>query len=275
MQYKKLVAATLVALLSPSPSFAGGGAMTGGATEWTQMANNSLLAKSLSQQTLMVAQDIQIATNTLNSYMAKLQDLMQLPEKVMQQMLEPFAGELKAFYKVGEAVSGLYTASNNAYSVFDKRYQDMKTMSQNGFDPALYLSYEMELAARSDNAKKAYQKDVAALEAYEEQMKHIAKVAQESKGIDSTVGGLQQVVATSALGAAQMNEVNKTLREAQAKQSMVEETTAKYDAYLEKRRAEEAESMIKDFKNYKMGVGAPSGYDLKHKEYKTTLGGKP
>jgi hypothetical protein len=226
----KVIALALAAALFSGQAAAGGG-VTGGATEPTQIMNNVLLGKSLSEQTAMVAQEIMTATNTLNTYQAALQDLTGLPSGVAQSMLAPLQGDLAAFYKLDQATAAARQANEQMFDLSIRRAAEWRAMAELGYDPKYFIAREVELAARSAEAQRQLEADMQAVQQNETRMKHLAKVMQDAPGsIKSTVSGLQTLQATAGLAAAEAAETNRLLVAARVEAAMQRDAAAKTKA---------------------------------------------
>lgn len=267
MRFKKTVAAILAAVSVFASTAHAGGGVTGGSTEFTQMANNILLGQSLAEQAAMVAQEVMTATNTLNTYRAALQDLMALPDSVMQKMLSPFGNELAAYHKVSSAVDGIRSSSMASNKLFEARYADMMTMRTKGFDPKYYLSREAELASRNVDAKKRMEDEMAVLQQHEDRLRHLQQTANQVPQINSTVGGLQTLAALSAQGAAETAELNKAIRQQMAEKAIGEYGAAQVTERIEKQRAADLAADMERFKDVSKMPTKTYDYDLKYRTF--------
>lgn len=225
----KLIALALSSALFSSQ--AAGGAMAGGASEWTQILNNVVLVQSLAEQAAMVAQEVMTATNTLNTYKAALQDLTGLPSGVTQSMLTPLQSDLAAFYKLDQATAAAVQAGDQMHELSIRRASEMRAMGEHGYDPKYFIAREVELAARSAEAQRQLDADMQAVQQNESRMKHLAKVMQDAPGsIKSTVSGLQALQATAGLAAAEAAETNRLLVAARVDAAIQRDGAAKSKA---------------------------------------------
>lgn len=206
MRSKKLLISLLMsgALIAPPANSAWW------ASEWTQIANNVLLGSSLVEQGLMVANEIETALNTYNTYKAAMQDLAALPQSIMDEMLSPFNQNLANFTKIGDAVDGMNAATVAAHAIYKSRAEDMRNLSEAGFEPAYYAHREQELAEKSVEAQQLLNADRAAIAQAELRQKHVADLARDVK-IESTVSGLEKLASIAALAIAEQGETNKIL----------------------------------------------------------------
>lgn len=235
-KHKIIALGLAVALFSGQ---AAAGAAAGGATEWTQVANNIMLGKSLSEQTAMVAQEVLTATNTLNTYQAALQDLTGLPPGVTQAMLAPLQGDLNAFYRLGDATDAARMSNDRMFELSIRRAAEMRNMAEAGYDPKYFIAREAELAGRSAEARRQLDADMEIVRQNEVRQKHLAQVMQDSPAsIKSTVGGLQSLQATVGLAAAEAAETNRLLVAARVETSMERDAAARSRALDEKAEAD-------------------------------------
>lgn len=225
----KFIALALSAALFSSQAVAGG--VTGGATEFTQIMNNALLAKSLSEQATTATQAIATATNTLNTYKKYVEDLTGLPHGVAQAMLAPLQSDLNAFYRLDQAADAARRASDQMFELSSRRAAEMRAMADQGYDPKRFLAREVELAARSAEAQRQLDADMEIVRQNEARLKHLSKVMQDApSSVKSTVSGFQALQAMVGLGVAEATETNRLLTAARVEQAMQRDTAAKTQA---------------------------------------------
>lgn len=133
---RTLVAALVVSLGVTSPALSGG--VTGGATEWTQLLNNSeliaLVGKSSEQINNQITQISQLAEqiqNQLRIYQNMLQNTAQLPQHIWGQV-ESDLNRLRNIVGDGQ---GIAFSMGNADDVLRQRFQsyaDFRTSLPNG-----------------------------------------------------------------------------------------------------------------------------------------------
>lgn len=109
MVIRKTVAA-LVAVMSISSAHAGGG-MTGGATEWTQLANNAELVSIYSAEIQQVAQQLQMIQNMV-------QNTGQLPI----QMWSSVESNLVSLVNAITSVNGVVNATEDALAMTQQQF---------------------------------------------------------------------------------------------------------------------------------------------------------
>ncbi|CUX66494.1 Conjugal transfer protein TrbJ [Agrobacterium tumefaciens str. Kerr 14] len=127
-----MIAAVLLSSTAPMPAVAGG--VTGQATEWTQLANNteliSLVGKSAEQVNNQITQISQLAEqiqNQLNIYKNMLQNTAQLPDHVWGQV----ENDLKNLQNVVNQGQGVAFSMGNVDDVLKQRFQSFADMKSN------------------------------------------------------------------------------------------------------------------------------------------------
>ncbi|MGO6746646.1 P-type conjugative transfer protein TrbJ [Rhizobium ruizarguesonis] len=126
------MAATFLPVVFPASARAGG--VTGQATEWTQIANNteliSLVGKSTEQLNNQITQISQLAEqiqNQINIYNNMLQNTAQLPNHIWGQV----ANDLKSLRTVVEQGQGVAFSMGNIDDVLKQRFQSFAEMKSN------------------------------------------------------------------------------------------------------------------------------------------------
>lgn len=114
----KIFAILMAAMLAiHTPAKAGGG-MTGGATEWTQLANNVELIGIYSEQVAAVQQQIQ-----------QYQNMVQNTLGLSQQMWPSALVQISDLVDTIRSVDGAANASANALQDFARQYQHIESMT--------------------------------------------------------------------------------------------------------------------------------------------------
>nr|WP_172691405.1 P-type conjugative transfer protein TrbJ [Agrobacterium genomosp. 6]ASK40840.1 P-type conjugative transfer protein TrbJ [Agrobacterium genomosp. 6] len=134
-----MIAAIIIPVALPVPTHAGG--VTGQATEWTQLANNteliSLVGKSAEQVNNQITQISQLAEqiqNQLNIYKNMLQNTAQLPNHVWGQV----ESDLKNLQTVVNQGQGVAFSMGNVDDVLKQRFQSFADMKSNLPDGASF-----------------------------------------------------------------------------------------------------------------------------------------
>lgn len=127
-----VIVATTLAIALPLPAEAGG--VTGQATEWTQLANNteliSLVGKSAEQVNNQITQISQLAEqiqNQINIYKNMLQNTAQLPNHIWGQV----ENDLKSLQNVVAQGQGVAFSMGNIDDVLKQRFQSFSEMKSN------------------------------------------------------------------------------------------------------------------------------------------------
>lgn len=135
------IAAIILPIVFPASAKAGG--VTGQATEWTQIANNteliSLVGKSAEQVNNQITQISQLAEqiqNQINIYNNMLQNTAQLPNHVWGQV----ESDLKNLQNVVEQGQGVAFSMGNIDDVLKQRFQSFSEMKSNLPDGASFSS---------------------------------------------------------------------------------------------------------------------------------------
>ncbi|AOF92252.1 P-type conjugative transfer protein TrbJ (plasmid) [Sinorhizobium sp. RAC02] len=135
------MAAVILPAVLPASAEAGG--VTGQATEWTQIANNteliSLVGKSTEQVNNQITQISQLAEqiqNQINIYNNMLQNTAQLPNHIWGQV----ESDLKTLQNVVEQGQGVAFSMGNVDDVLKQRFQSFAEMKSNLPDAASFSS---------------------------------------------------------------------------------------------------------------------------------------
>lgn len=170
-----------LSLIFSIPAHAGGGA-TGGATEITQLMNNTELV-------MQVGEAVQTTANTLATAQATMQMLRQLPSTVVSQMtglpIDQVAKLAQAHVVMSQA-SGVY---KDAAAVLKKAQQDSVKLN---ISPSELLNYKAQAAAAFGGIyKQVYDQEQAKLQNLSVWSKDVQKQAETVKSIDANVKGIQ------------------------------------------------------------------------------------
>jgi P-type conjugative transfer protein TrbJ len=141
MKRATAIAAIILPVVFPASVQAGG--VTGQATEWTQIANNteliSLVGKSAEQVNNQITQISQLAEqiqNQINIYNNMLQNTAQLPSHIWGQV----ESDLKNLLNVVEQGQGVAFSMGNIDDVLKQRFQSFSEMKSNLPDGAGFSS---------------------------------------------------------------------------------------------------------------------------------------
>lgn len=228
---KSVVGAVLSAALSLVQLVHAGGGMTGGATEWTQIANNVQLAKVSADSALT-------AKTTIDQYMTQLQQL-QIQMQNIAKLGQPPEG-LQDIIRAQQSLSNYRTALERLYGsleqqkdLMDKRFTEARL---SGMTWDQYRERQVELARQQNQrAIERMSSERAALRQVEADFKYSERMAQQaqmSEGVHQATQLLnhqmsrlvaQNAKLTEVLLTAQHDETNKLSEEAAAKHRAAEE----------------------------------------------------
>jgi len=109
MLKKALRTAVILVILISAPAWAGGGGLTGGATEMTQLANNSELGSILGQEVEQISNQVKQITNQIKQYTEMVKQGLVMPNSMINDVAKQFA-ELNTAVK---QTDGLYKSVGN------------------------------------------------------------------------------------------------------------------------------------------------------------------
>ena len=204
--YRSLVA-SLIGLTLSSSVYAGGGGMSGGATEGTQLLNH---AELISQ----TGQAVQTASNTLATAEATMQQIRQLDPGTISALVGVPIGTVKTMataYGVFSKASSVYT---DAAAVLQKAQSDAAMLK---VSPSTLLNMKAQTAyAYGGQYKASYDAEQAKLAALSSTSADVQRAADSLGGIDSTVKGVQTLSAQNIQMQTQLNSINQSISQANA-----------------------------------------------------------
>lgn len=182
---KHLILALSLALCASPHVHAGGGGLSGGALEITQLANNAELVASVSEA-------VQTTANTLMTARTTMQMLRNLPETLLSEVLGGLPIETV------RAMADAYTVMSSAVSVYreaeDVLRQAKDTAERLNISPSELLRLKAEAAYRYGGVyKQTYENEQARLRRLAEVSKEVQKQAETIRKIDSQVSGIQML----------------------------------------------------------------------------------
>lgn len=113
----------LFIVLFPHSSFAGGGGLMGGATEMTQLANNTELANILGQEYEQVANQVKQITNQVR----QLEELIRLGMKLNDRITTLTEGQFESLSRAVNAATGLYSDGVKFGRVLSEAFEKSET----------------------------------------------------------------------------------------------------------------------------------------------------
>lgn len=188
------------------PAFAGGGGLTGGATEITQLLNHTELIAS-------VAQEAQVVTNTLNQYATMIQNLKQIPQQLIGTVTMPWRQLSATYSNLSSAVSGVQNAFNGVYSMLQFRKGIMDALHMN---PSQYLNAELQLAQTKGGAyQDQISRDLQLLQDAGSQAQNLYTMTTQIPSISGSVQGLQHLATQSSIIGSLLMDLRKLTLEQQ------------------------------------------------------------
>lgn len=158
------------------------GAMTGGATEITQIMNHVELV-------MQVSEAINTTSNTLMTAQATMQQLRQLPQSVTDSMNGPALEKVRAMAEAYRVMSQARTTYEDAAGVLRKAATDSQRL---GVTPSELLRLKADAAYKHGGVyQKSYEQEQDALRRLAETSKDVQKQANAVKSIDANVKGIQ------------------------------------------------------------------------------------
>lgn len=216
---------------------ANAGTLTGGATEWTQIANNIQLVESYMKQ-------VQSARNTLDSARALQQQLQQIDPGTLNQLT---GGSINQVQQLAELDRVLESNAQSSQRAIDVLRNAMAQGQAQGVDPAQYLQARVALAqSGSDVAQKNLASDQRALQDLQNQVAELRRSADSAHGVTSNIQGFQQLLASGNRTQAQLVAINHSIVEANARAAMKDEAAAEKEKAADDARQKYADSMKKD-----------------------------
>lgn len=199
----RVVLAFSVAFLAASQCHAG--TLTGGATEWTQIANHVELVESYVKQ-------VEAAKNTLQSASALKQQLQQLDPSTLASLSSGSIGNVQQLARLYSDLDQIQQSGGQSVNVLQTALQQMQ---QQKITPQQYLAQRAQLAQTQGGIyKQNYEADQKTLQTLQQQVADLQHDAAAAHGITSEVGGLQQVVASGTRVQAQLIQLNASVTKA-------------------------------------------------------------
>lgn len=241
-----LIGLALAAFAVSVPAHAGGG-MTGGATEWTQIMNNTELVSQ-------VGEAVNTTSNTLMTAQSTMQMLRQLPESVVNESMGGLPVEkvqaMADAYKVMSQATGVYRDAEN---VLRQAQADGQRLN---VSPQQLLRMKAEAAYKYGGVyQTTYEQELAKLKRLAETSKDVQRQAEIVRGIDSNVGGIQTLASQNLKMQATLTDISSSIATANAnaalaaKQAQEKEGDAKNQKAIELdelRRNQEKAKAVRD-----------------------------
>ena len=202
----KIIVLILLAISSATAQ-AGGGGISGGAREGTQLLNHALLIEQ-------VARAVDTVSNTLSTAEATMQQIRQLDPGTISALVGAPIGTVKTMaeaYGVFGKASSVYM---NAAAVLQKAQNDAAMLH---VSPSTLLNMKAQTAyAYGGQYKASYESEQAKLAALASTSADVQKAADSIGGINSTVQGVQTLAAQNIQMQAQLTQINQSIAQANA-----------------------------------------------------------
>lgn len=194
---KRYLAAICLLILSTHPAYAGGGGGVGGATEWTQLANNSELVAIYGESVKQVSNQIEQIRNQLKQYEEMLKQGMTLPDSVWIDAV----AQLQELENLARSSKGLYSDYGNmervVKNILDRSQKTTQTAPE---------AREERIATAEANAEATAAVIDKAVKEQKESLQAITQVQGRSA---SAVGKMQAIQAGNELAAIAAQELVK------------------------------------------------------------------
>ena len=209
---KKTAAILFILLSAALPAVAGGGVpFTGGATEMTQMANNSELGAILGKEIEQIAKQVEIIQNQMLQYREMLKQGMTLPESVWVSAKQ----DLMRLKNSVRMTSGLYSALGNLDQVFRQSNPGIVSRSKRG------MTYEEWYSGQSEAYRNSIAATLKGIDVSSTQMEQdsnvLARLHMQSR---SAVGQMQAIQVGNDIAAETVQQLMK-LQAAMNRQTML------------------------------------------------------
>lgn len=220
-----LIPTVAVLLLgAPVRGHAGSIAGFGGATEITQLMNNTELITQVGQQAQQVAQAVQQTITQINQYATMLQHLKQLAPDQLSTALAPYQTQAGNLQTVLGAVSAIQKSSASLSSMLNGNVQDMAAMNMT---PQQYLNW---MLSQSKNRQGAYaqklQQEMQAINDFQGRYQALQQVQANIPGIDGQVKGLQSLNQTMGMATGELMDMRLAIQQQQLRLTQKDATDA-------------------------------------------------
>jgi len=233
---RKIIAFFLI-LVSALPAMAGGGGITGGATEMTQLANNSELGVIVGKEIEQIAKQVEMIQNQINQYQEMVRQGMALPE-TMWKSVEQDLMQLKNSVQM---TSGLYSSLGSLDQIFRQTNPGIVPRNDRG------MTYEEWYAKQSEGYRDNIEATLKGIDTSSLQMERDSEVLKRLyEQSSSAVGQMQALQAGNAIAAETVQQLMK-LQMAINRQTMLmaaslaaeqdrkDSDKADYEEYLKKK----------------------------------------
>ncbi len=202
--------AVIAIFLVASTARAGGGGVTGGSTEITQLLNHAELAASVGKQAEMVEQNVQAQITRLQQYVTMVQNLKQVPESMITQTIGPYRTQITNYQSLYSAVSQLGQAANATSALFGRSVSEMNAT---GMSPSQWLSAYTNLATtRGGIYQQQLNQDMGNLGTLADRARNLQEIQSQIPNVTGNVQGLQMLNQQSNVLAGEMVDLHALLQ---------------------------------------------------------------
>ena len=206
--------------------FGGGGGVSGGATEATQLLNHAELVESVARQAELVEQALQ-------AQITRLQNLAQMHAATLSRAMQPYQTQASGYQALYGAVVQLRVAADRTNGLFGR---SMAEMSSAGLSPSQWLSAYTQLAVtRGGLYQQQLNADLGNLGALADRAANLQRIEAQIPGVTGNVQGLQLLNQQSNVLAGEMVDLHALIARqvAQQMQDRLAQTAAQRDAAQE------------------------------------------
>lgn len=190
-----------------SPAKAGGGGLTGGATEITQLMNNAELV-------MQVSESMQTTINTLQTAHSTMQMLRSLPQHLISQISGVPLEQVKQMAQAYEVMKDAQATYKDAADVLKKAAADSARL---GITPSELLAYKADAAYRHGGVyKTSYEQEQEKIRRASQASKDVQKQADTIQSIDSNVKGLQMLATQNLSLQTSLGNISTSISKANA-----------------------------------------------------------
>lgn len=245
---RKQTAVLMVALFcgTVNAGGGGGGAATGGATEITQLMNNTELMASVGHQADMVATQLQ-------QYI-----LQQAQARIQQQNMNPLARgqisqNMNSYRGMDQSYSNALTTTtalrDSAYRAASLMSGEISTMTRMGMSPTAYTQNMIQLSKdQGGYYKQSLDNTSNAMQDVQRRGEDLERMHSQIPDIDSNIKGMQTLATSNMQMTGEMQNMNATLLQMKAQSEM--------EAVRKKGAEEGAGKSRQDFESKKAAMDA-------------------
>ncbi|MCL4470135.1 MAG: hypothetical protein M1547_03135 [Gammaproteobacteria bacterium] len=213
---KKILIPALL-ILSTSAAYASGGGSVmgnGGASEMTQLMNNTELVASVGHQSDMVANQIQ--QYILQQVQTKIaqQNMVGLPFDKIVANLGPYRNMVQPYLNALNVTTLLRDSAVRASSLMSG---EVSAMTRLGMDPKTYMQNMIQISKeRGGTLKQSLDNTTSAMQDVQKRGEALAQMHDQIPGIDSNIKGMQTLATSNMQMVGEMQNMNATLLQMKA-----------------------------------------------------------